>query len=255
MNNLQLITENQRLGCCVVSVAPLRADKSDRSEQVSQILFGETIEILEFGKPWIKIRCMNDGYEGYCDIKHFMPLTQKDLTRWMDSSTILNNPIERINTPWGKVYLSTGSLVGLDKAFKIGSLEFELESDNQPDKDIQYTALTFLNAPYLWGGKSIFGIDCSGFTQLVFRIHGINLPRDANQQAEMGQGIEWGEHQTGDLAFFKNDEGKITHVGMILGQNKIIHASGQVRMDEIINEGILRNKTLTHQYAHSLRLS
>jgi gamma-D-glutamyl-L-lysine dipeptidyl-peptidase len=254
MNNLQLITENQRLGCCVVSVAPLRADKRDKSEQVSQILFGETIEILEFGMPWIKIRCMNDGYEGYSDIKQFIPLTQKELTRWMDASTILSTPIEQINTPWGKLYLSAGSVVGLEKSFNIGAIELHLENENNPVNHLTNDALKFLNTPYLWGGKSIFGIDCSGFTQLVFRMQGINLPRDASQQAEIGLHIEWGEQQAGDLAFFKNDEGKITHVGLVLGQNDIIHASGQVRMDELKRGGIFRNNHQTHHISHYTRI-
>jgi cell wall-associated NlpC family hydrolase len=99
-------------------------------------------------------------------------------------------------------------------------------------------ALEFLNVPYLWGGKSVFGIDCSGFVQLVFRLYDLNLPRDAYQQAEIGELIDSKEARQGDLAYFTNEKGKIIHVGIVLDNETIIHASGRVRIDQLTKSGI-----------------
>jgi gamma-D-glutamyl-L-lysine dipeptidyl-peptidase len=110
-----------------------------------------------------------------------------------------------------------------------------------------------LNSPYLWGGKTPFGIDCSGFTQMAYKLAGIKLRRDAWQQAEQGHTINLLEEtEPGDLAFFDNDEGNIVHVGIILRDHKIIHAAGKVRIDSIDHYGI-NNKELK-KYTHKLRL-
>ena len=120
-------------------------------------------------------------------------------------------------------------------------------------KKLIENALMYLNAPYLWGGRSPLGIDCSGFTQMVYRLQGINLPRDAYQQAEVGTTLSFiEESDPGDLAFFDNNEGKITHVGIILEENHIIHASGKVRIDRIDQQGIFNTEIGTH--THKLRL-
>ena len=113
-------------------------------------------------------------------------------------------------------------------------------------------ALSLINTPYLWGGKSPFGIDCSGFSQLVYKMIGINLPRDARDQAKIGSTLSFiDESQAGDLAFFHNKEDKIIHVGIILKDNYIIHASGRVRIDRLDQTGIYNNELNTH--THKLR--
>ncbi|MGE3825539.1 MAG: C40 family peptidase, partial [Bacteroidia bacterium] len=141
----------------------------------------------------------------------------------------------------------------------VGDEEFSFDgeithplSDSIPALVSEY-ATVFLNAPYLWGGRSVFGIDCSGFTQVVFKMAGIQLKRDAYQQAEQGITLSFVEEaQTGDLAFFDNEEGKIVHTGIVLSQGKIIHASGKVRIDKLDHQGIYNHDT--KKYSHKLRL-
>jgi cell wall-associated NlpC family hydrolase len=120
-------------------------------------------------------------------------------------------------------------------------------------KDIKETAYLFLNAPYLWGGRSPFGIDCSGFTQLVYKLNGYKLPRDARQQVELGSPLSFVEEaEAGDLAFFDNEEGNIVHVGIILENQQIIHASGSVRIDKFDHYGIFHSDN--KKYSHMLRV-
>ena len=239
MNKIKLITPDQRYGFCLVAIAPIRRAPSDTSEIVSQLLFGEPIEVQEFGRPWVKIQSYLDGYEGYIDGKHILPLTPKELKKWNDTKIYLSAPFTFVQTPWGKQLISKGSLVGETAQFKIGDFDFELQAAPLPTStSLWENALDYLNTSYLWGGKSVFGIDCSGFTQAVFRLQGINLPRDAYEQEELGEAIDFEEAQLGDLAFFTNKDGKVIHVG-ILGENHtIIHASGRVRIDELKENGI-----------------
>ncbi|HEX2935487.1 MAG TPA: C40 family peptidase, partial [Bacteroidales bacterium] len=119
--------------------------------------------------------------------------------------------------------------------------------------EIEEVARKFLHAPYLWGGRTVFGIDCSGFTQIVYKMNGIGIPKDAYQQAEIGEPVQFVEDtRTGDLAFFDNEEGRITHTGIILGKSEIIHASGEVRIDKFDHQGIFNEED--NAYSHKLRL-
>ena len=146
-----------------------------------------------------------------------------------------------------------------DQKFIIKNYKLNIQGNvSSPNKigtknQIVEDALMYLNAPYLWGGRSPFGIDCSGFTQVVYKINNIIIPRDAYQQAELGQGYSFIEEaEAGDIAFFDNDEGKINHVGILIGRNKIIHASGKVRIDTLDHQGIFNKET--NSYSHKLRI-
>jgi hypothetical protein len=238
---------------CKVSISPVRAENKDQAEIVTQLLFGEVFQIEEIEGSWCKIVTYYDNYPGWIDVKHFKPLTEKEFGRWMDGVTFEKSIYRNLKTPWGNQRIVKGSFIPFsDKLpFKIGHDEFQLEASNDEKQlaSIYDTALEYLNSPYLWGGKTPFGIDCSGFTQTVFRFFGINLPRDASQQVEHGLEIDFAEHESGDVAFFHNKNGKIIHVGILNGNGEIIHASGCVRIDFITIDGIVHKESdeLTHQ--------
>lgn len=230
-------------GICIVTVAPVRAENSDRAEIVTEILFGESVDILEVDKNWTKIKMHYDGYEGWMDTKQIKPVTDEELAK--RKITVVTEDFSSVIMNDGKTLLSMGSEV-----------EFPVVASrrsHEPRESIALAAREFLNVPYLWGGKSFFAVDCSGFTQLVYKIHNIKLPRDASQQAEVGEALTFVEEsRPGDLAFFENPEGKIIHVGIMLENQKIIHASGKVRIDTLDSTGIF-NKEM-NKHTHKLRV-
>lgn len=225
---------------CTVSVAPIRAENSHQSEMTTQLLYGESCEILETIGSFAKIKIDFDDYEGWVDLKQIAPISDEDFAQ---------RKTEIVNQLFGVYDLMDGSTL-----LSIGS-ELHSETGNLLAKEIgsvASTALQFLNVPYLWSGRSFFGIDCSGFSQLVYKVHGIRLPREAHQQAELGTVLDFLEEAVpGDLAFFENKEGKISHVGIMLEDQKIIHAFGKVRIDILDSSGIF-NKEL-NQHTHQLR--
>lgn len=230
-------------GICIVTVAPVRAESSDKSEIVTEILFGESADILEVNKNWTKIKMHYDGYEGWMDTKQIKLVSEEYLAN--RKTTIITEDFASIMTNDGKTLLSMGSEVEYPAVASRRSHDVR--------ESIALTAKEFLNIPYLWGGKSFFAVDCSGFTQLVYKIHNIKLPRDAYQQAEVGELLSFVEEsQPGDLAFFENSEGRIIHVGIMLDNQKIIHASGKVRIDTLDSSGIF-NKEL-NKHTHKLRV-
>ena len=239
-----------RTGYCYVSISPVRKEPGDQQEMVTQLLFGELIEIVSIEEPWAHIITYSDRYEGYVDHKHLKFLTEKEVKRWLNGQTILADRELEIDTPWGIQRICRGSYVTSDRdEFIIGNSTFQLIRKAEKEfSSIYELSKDYLNTPYLWGGKSPFGIDCSGFTQIVFRIFGINLPRDAYEQAELGTEVEYNDVVQGDLAFFSNQKGKITHVGIIGNDHEIIHASGHVRIDTLTKEGIYREDldSVTH---------
>ena len=235
---------------CKVSISPIRAENKDEAEIVSQLLFGEVFTINEVQKNWINITTLFDAYSGWIDIKHLKLLSEKELKRWLDGLSPAFNLLTEIKTPWGNQRLIRGAYLSNENLFNIGNDSFEIlnsSKDNLP-ATIFETAASYLNAPYLWGGKQPFGIDCSGLTQMVYRFHGVNLPRDASQQVEIGQEIEFEDITEGDIAFFHNKSGKIIHVGILNDKKQIIHASGCVRIDTLTKEGIVHSEsnTITH---------
>ena len=241
-----------KFGFCKVSISPLRAENRDAAEMVSQLLFGEIVQIEEISLPWMKITTLTDHYVGFVDIKHIEQISEKEVKRWLDGLTYQKEVIRNIETPWGTQQIFKGSCISIDHSanFNIGPFSFSFNDKTQTitANNPFSAAAAYLNTPYLWGGKSPFGIDCSGLTQVVFRFFDRNLPRDASQQVENGTDITFEEIETGDLAFFSNKNGKIIHVGILNENKEIIHASGWVRKDTLSKEGIIHSETknLTH---------
>ncbi len=241
-------------GICNLSLVPLRLEASDKSELVSQLLYGDHFKILEKRKNWSKIRSGFDDYEGYLDNKQFLEISEEEYLNLerIDSlySSDLVEFVQDKNNQLLPVLLGS-SLTGL----KILDHEYDgntISGIHSKTKLIE-TAYLYLNTPYLWGGKSPFGIDCSGFTQMVYKINGHKLLRDASQQATQGEVLSFiEESEPGDLAFFDNPEGEITHVGIILKNNYIIHAHGCVRIDRLDQSGIYN--TDQNKHTHRLRV-
>ena len=255
---------NQGFGICMLSVIPLRAEASDKSEMVSQLLFGDKFQILERAGAWLRICTAYDDYEGWIDSKQITEI-EKDVYSGLQADTILGLQLlnEATRLPDNeKILLLPGStLPSYDEegGCQINEHQYKIKGKIKnviPDdfaSGIEKAATFYLNTPYLWGGRTPFGIDCSGFSQVVYKQFGIRLKRDAWQQALHGELVGFlQEVQPGDLAFFDNDEGKITHVGIMLNDHQIIHASGRVKIDRIDNQGIFSNDL--NRYTHKLRL-
>lgn len=246
------------LGICIQTIIPMRAEASEQSEMVSQLIFGDCYTILEETKKWMHIESINDNYQGWIDIKTHETIDDiqfKELN--LSKKIIINEPIifshsptTNTNTP-----LVAGSTFYLNsnKSFSFNNTQFNLPQQIYKNTLLVDLAKQFMNAPYLWGGKTILGIDCSGLVQVVFKACNKELPRDASEQVKFGSDISFVEEaKPGDLAFFDNDEGKIIHVGIIIENKQIIHASGKVRIDRLDHQGIYNSDT--DIYSHKLRI-
>ena len=254
-------------GICRLSVVTVRKEPADQTEQVTQLLFGDHYQVIEKSKDkkWLKIKIHFDQYEGWIDTRQHQPISSEYYEH-------INNAEFKITTDLtaSMLYNKSPHMVLLGSIIPISSAElfkmeeqfaFNGEAKNLGQKRefdyLKTISLKYLNAPYQWGGKNPFGIDCSGLTQMVFKICGYNLLRDASQQANQGKAIRnLEESKPGDLAFFQNGEGKIVHTGILIDRDKIIHASGKVRIDYINDEGILAadTKIYTHRFSHLRRI-
>jgi hypothetical protein len=245
---------------CVVPVCPVRAEAAHRSEQVSQLLFGETAELIESSGDFVKIKCSYDNYEGWCQLSQLQEMKQSSPENF--TVNLCADWVNEIVLNGKKMYLPFASVITTStnqnvaeevQNFKYSGKILTEEDQLFTEENLIKIAYTFINTPYLWGGRSVFGIDCSGFAQLVFKCLNISLLRDASQQATQGEAIGFlMEAKFGDLAFFDNEAGKITHVGILLNTDTIIHASGKVRIDTIDNFGIVSSDT--RKRTHTLRV-
>jgi cell wall-associated NlpC family hydrolase len=230
----------------IVAVCPLRKDPDHRSEMTSQLLLGEFADILEERKEFIKVKCMFDGYEGWCQCVQLAqvdnPLTTTKFVAEPITTISINNLPCRVSfaTPvFDGVVAYNNFIINYQAIATINATEFAFTPEN-----ITSLSSIFLNTPYLWGGRTVFGIDCSGFAQQVYKLFNKGLSRDAHQQAEQGEALGFLEEAVcGDLAFFDNEQGFITHVGIMLNNYQIIHASGRVRIDAIDTAGIISSDT------------
>jgi hypothetical protein len=241
-------------GICHLSIVPLRKESFDESELVSQILYGEHFKVLEQQKKWSLIRVDFDKYEGWIDNKQFQLITKEEFESISNKEAVYSSDlIEFIGDAEAQLYpIPLGaSLHNLELLNH--SHDGNIMYGKQKKSNLINTALLYLNSPYLWGGKTPFGIDCSGFTQMVYKLNGYSLLRDASEQATQGQALSFiEESEPGDLAFFDNEEGLINHVGIILKDNYIIHAHGKVRIDRLDHSGIYSTEKRMH--THKLRV-
>ncbi len=251
-------------GICLQAIVPVRKSPGDKNEMINQLLFGELVHIKDAHENWLLIEGADDRYEGWADKKQLHRLTDETYNHLLSAQKFfLNEMTGRCisQTDQTDTHLVLGSQIwGLKNGeFELDGQKFTLQGSCHParqkpeKKQLTETALKYLNAPYLWGGRSPFGIDCSGLTQIVFSICGYKLPRDASQQVTHGETIDFNhEAEPGDLAFFGNEEGEIIHVGIVLNDQKIIHASGKVRIDQLDHQGIYNVQD--NRYSHNLRL-
>lgn len=250
------------LGICNLSVVPLRSDPAHRSEMVNQLLFGECFEILEDGKDWVYIRMLDNDYEGWLQVGQFMLCNESFNPQVGAAYDVVGSVGATAMRQDKKIQLLAGTKLPsylLVKDQQPQDWDYEVSGDICPAtiSDFKTEFLRFVRfynySPYLWGGRSQYGIDCSGLTQAIFAQFGIQLPRDAYQQAEQGTTVDFAtEIKTGDLAFFDNEEGRITHVGVMLDGERIFHASASARIDRMDSEGIFRQDW--NRYTHKLRI-
>ncbi|MBE99248.1 C40 family peptidase [Flavobacterium coralii] len=246
-------------GICNLAIVPLRLEPSDRSEMTSQVLFGEHFKILEQNQKWSRIALAYDGYTGWIDNKQFRNISEIEYGQLEKVPAVLNaDLIEYITTPGNQLMpIPIGASLSFLDHTTINTENYVFEglraTGVSGKHNLLRTAFMYLNAPYLWGGKTPFGIDCSGFTQMVYKLNGYKLLRDASQQATQGEALSFiEESEAGDLAFFDNEEGTIIHVGIIMEDNYIIHAHGKVRIDRLDHLGIYNIDTRRH--THKLRV-
>ncbi len=242
---------------CENVFVPLRSGPSHKTEMLSQVLFGEKYSVIDKAGTWLKIETFFDKYQGWADTAHI----QHSIVEDGSSGQVLNRALLCHKNDKTKIILEAGCEIYnpdfVKKTFVAGSNNYTAADDFNVSvitsgDSFGETALKYINSPYIWGGRIPSGIDCSGLTQLVYKIHGIAIPRDSWQQAEEGNIIDFiDQSEPGDLVFFDNDKGKIAHVGMIFSKGLVIHASGRVRIDTIDHQGIFKPEI--KGYSHRLR--
>lgn len=245
-------------GISQLAIIPLRAEPRESSEMVSQLLFGETYVIAERQEKWVKVVTAYEEYEGWISRVQVSVLSYEDYLALNErGSPLTTEPVTIANKQSDNslLYLPAGSSLPFyeNGSSWINNEVYGVNAIGDREPNMLDTAKTYLNTPYLWGGRTHFGIDCSGFAQTVFKQYGIQLKRDASQQAEQGEVVDFlPGAKAGDLAFFDNAEGRIVHVGIMLDSEHIIHASGKVKIDRIDGQGIYSDELKKH--THKLRI-
>jgi cell wall-associated NlpC family hydrolase len=243
---------------CENVFVPLRSGPSHKSEMLSQLLFGEKYAVVDKAGAWMKIKTFFDDYTGWIDMDHI----QHSIVTDGAAGHVINRSLLCYKSDKTKMIIEAGCEISNpdfeNKIFFAGNNQYTTINDFNHSyisttDSLTDTAMKYINSPYIWGGRIPSGIDCSGLTQLTYKIHGIAIPRDSWKQAEAGKSIDFiDQAEPGDLVFFDNDRGKISHVGMILSKGLVIHASGRVRIDSIDHQGIFKPEI--KGYSHRLRM-
>jgi hypothetical protein len=248
-------------GICILNVIPLRKDPDDSSEMVSQILFGETFTITETNLHFLKIITDYDQYEGWLAKNQVTELGLEEYERIVNAKKVYSDELVNFISEQNNslTLISLGAILpGIqNNEFSINDKKYFFEGENRSGSykknEIVKSAYLYLNTPYLWGGRTPLGIDCSGLTQMVYKLNGHFIPRDAGQQAQTGEVLSFiEESEPGDLAFFDDEEGNIVHTGIILANNHILHCYGKVRIDRLDQSGIFNIDLKRH--THKLRV-
>ncbi|MFV0566961.1 MAG: NlpC/P60 family protein [Flavobacteriaceae bacterium] len=241
-------------GICNLSIVPLRSEPAHNTELISQVLYGDIFKILEQRKTWSKIRITFDKCEGWINNKQYIEIKEEQYNLFNSETPILaSDLVEFIEDSNQQLYPITLGATLNSLSFLNHKHEGNITTGQIPKNNIIQTSFMYLNTPFLWGGKTPFGIDSAGFTQMVYKLNGYKLLRHAHQQATQGEALSFiEESEPGDLAFFDNNEGVITHVGIIMENNYIIHAYGKVRIDRLDHSGIYNVDKKMH--THKLRV-
>ena len=247
------------------SVVPVRVEPREGSEQNTQMLFGELCRILEQQPRWLRIRLESDGQEGWVDAKMICPMKPEEYASHrasLQQSAIVAMPMAyAVSENNGQtIPLTAGTRLTnyQDGRFEVLGVGFRIdpgmvwtESPDLNEQNLLQSVRFFLNIPYLWGGKNAMGMDCSGFTQIIMSLFGKKLPRNASEQATCGRKISrLSKAQAGDLVFFDHKDGKISHVGIVIDPERVIHCSGRVKVEKLDETGIFNAET--GEYSHDL---
>ncbi|MBT8186709.1 MAG: C40 family peptidase [Croceitalea sp.] len=242
-------------GICHLSIVPVRLNPANQEELVTQLLYGDLYQIKEQRKHWSRIKTAFDDQEGWIANNQIHPIDQTLYEKYngKNDHEISTDFMAYVTSDKGVLSpIVLGSRVDLAPVLK-DTFEGNTSLTLKDKPHLVQSALLYLNAPFMWGGKTPFGIDSAGFTQMVYKLNGYRLFRDTIKQSNQGEALSFiEESEPGDLAFFDNDEGIINHVGIILKDNYIIHAHGKVRIDRIDHTGIFN--TDEKQYTHQLRV-
>ncbi len=242
-------------GICHLSVVPVRSIADDTGEMASQLLYGEHFKILEERKSWSKIRMAFDQYEGWVLNNQIFTIEQSEYDL-IETSENAKYAVDLVSFVSSKEHVLLPLVLGstVHTSIVLGHVFEGAYAENQQEKtNVVPTALLYLNAPFLWGGRTPFGLDSSGFTQMTYKVNGYHLKRSALEQAAQGEALSFiEESEPGDLAFFDNKEGVIDHVGIVMDDNYIIHCNGKVRIDRLDHTGIFNGEL--NRYTHKLRV-